>query len=343
MIDAIKTVVNVTDELSQKLSEIEKTQNSTKKATNCINFEQNLLNYEILDTKKILLATFDVKQNVNLYLQCQLEFSLQTTEKIRFTILINDIAIYKSTKNLNAGFNQINLNKNYTPLISESIDVYIVIEPLTNKMVLLSFANLAVWGISEIENDITYNSLDIKDNLLISYLDNNLLYYKIVPNTVDAFTSEDFIFLSNAKAYCFAFDSDNNKTLFFRIDSNGTLFYSDLNSGFETSIDTNTYSVSACYGQNKLFVCYLKDNLCHYLEIKDNTISSVNYFKCYNYKLKSVYTYFNKYSKKFYIVLEDFNNSNFLLESSVEDYLTNENISIKYSINIDTYEVLDEN
>lgn len=338
MIDKIKTLLNRTTELEEEVDNINSNSQEIVETNNYITFTKNLLNYSILNTQRILVAQVEVTQNSNIYIQALVELSLSTAQKVTFSIIVDEISIYKSTKSLSSGFNQISIMKAYTPLVSKQIDIYIEITPTENKLLTLTTISLSIWGIVESKNNLKYQAVETEENFVLSYLANNEMYYKTTNKDISTNNAEDFVRYKSAKSFAFAYDSTNKVLYNFRIDMSGKLFYSNFDDKNEIYLTNNAEDVSACSNDDIILVTYIKNNTCYFMLINENSnISEEKQLYFNNYIIKNCYCYYNSFNEKFYVILTDEKNSNYFIESYNESASNQESINASVSLLIDTY------
>ena len=71
MIDKIKTLLNKTNELEEKINLLSNNQNTFYNSNNFICFSKGLLNLSFFNTDKLSLAKFETLENIPLYFQNQ--------------------------------------------------------------------------------------------------------------------------------------------------------------------------------------------------------------------------------------------------------------------------------
>lgn len=338
MIDKIKTLLNKTNELEDEIEQISETSNEKTETSNYVTFTKNLLNYSILTTQKVQIAQIEVIKNSSIYFQILIDVNLTTSQKVTFSLIVDNISIYKSTKTLSNGFNQISIMKAYNPLISTQSDIYIEITPTENKLVTLSLVSLSVWGLIDTQNNIKYQAIETENNILLAYLNNYQLFYKEVDKTTGSFNSEDFNLFKSAKSFLFAYNSQNKILLLFRVDTAGNLFYSNFNDKNEVFVSSGVQDVSACTDNSSTLITFIKNQKCYFVILNNNLIlSDEKLLYNNNYKLKFCYAYFNNFNQKFYVITTDENDANFLIESQNETLNKQENINANISLTISTY------
>lgn len=340
MIDKYKNLISKTNQIEESLNLLEANQENSQSYTT--SFTKNLLNYSIIGSKKLLLANFDIDKNATLTLQCQIDLNLLSSQNIAFALYINNFCVFLTKKILNSGYNQISLIKNFTSQKSENISVYLEIKTLNNKVITLLTETLLVHGLNSNFDKVEYNAIELSQGFLISFLNNNNLYLKYSDKENLTLSLDDFTYHATAKSHCITYMQEANKVYLFRVDEDGRLFYSNLANDNEIFITHNVKNVYAAASQNKIFVCFIKDFSCYYFDIENNIVSNIFKLDFINSPLSACYAYFNNLNNKFYVIVTDKYNSNYIVES-VDEHLTNgENIKAKYKIEISTYEVDDE-
>ena len=337
MINRLLDLTNKADEFEKYLSSFDSFQKKLSKKANCLSCIKNFSNTEIILKKKILITKIQATEKSNIFFQCLLDLNMSNSEEIEFSFIVNDICIYKSKKNLNSGSNQVCVMQNYMPIASENLDIYIEINPLNNKQVNLSMASLFMWGKFNYEPEISYQVIETNDKYLISLMDNNSIYYKLVDKMKLKLNFSDFTFLDNAISYSFCHDTENNKTYYFRVDLMGNLFYSDFYNQNEIYIESNVSKVSCAVSNNgNILVCYIKNNTCFCFEIYDKQIS---YHKRLfsNISATDCLCYYNKFRDKFCIIATSSNDSNYFVEEIDDNFSQIDNINASYSVSIELY------
>lgn len=340
MINDFKYIKEKTLELESTLEELKNEKNTS--LNNFKSISKNLLNYSITDESEIELYSFYLVNDNSVLFNLNIDFYLASSQNLEFQLIVNNICIYKTNKYFNYGNNNITINKDYTSLNTGEFLAKIKIKSLDKKQIEINKIELIFYGVDNEQQQIIYHTTEIEDNkLLLSYLYNEELYYLIVDKNVEYYNYSDFKYLANAKSYSFTYDNINNKILFLKINKENKLILNTLYESNEKIIDTNVNKVSCSFGNNKVLVCYLKNNKCYYLSIQNNIPSNTQSIHSFQ-NLKNITTSYNKHSDKFYIVLTDFNNQNYLIESIDENLEKRENIKVNLDFTIETYEVDNE-
>ena len=339
MINVIKTLINKTNSLEESFNNLSSNKIENVVNNNFICFSKGHIDFSFLNSNKFLIAKFETKQNSALYFQNQIELNIPVSQNIKISLIANNIAIYRSTRKLQSGFNQLTIMKSYTPLKSEEVELYLEIIAEDNSLITIISDTLLVWGLSNITSNIEYQAIETNNNFLLSYINNNSIFYKYTNKETISLNSEDFTYYSSAISYSFCYFEPIDKVYLFRVDLDGNLFYCNFNNNYEHFLDSDVSFVS-CISNNKLIlVSYIKNNSCYTIEINSSfNISSPNKINC-DIPFIKTYSYFNKYNKKFYLILTDSKNSNYIVENMDVLNVNHFNINATYSIEVSTYEV----
>ncbi len=341
MIDKYKNLLSKTIEIEESLKSIETIKESTQNLST--SFNKSFLNYSIIGTKRISIASFDIKKDLTITLQCQIDLSLLSKQNISFSLIINDFCVFLTRKQLESGHNQIVLTKNYTSYNNEKLNIYLEINTLDNKVATLESENLLVIGLNVNNNENEYNAIESNDGFLLSCLVNNNLYIKNTDKNLKTLNLEEFNYLASAKSHCIVYLKNQNKTYIFRVDLNGKLFYCNTDDMNEKYITDKVNKVYTSTDDNIILVSFIKNNSCYYFDIENGNVSKISKLEFVNNPLISCYNYYNKFNDKFYLIVTDRYNSNFIVESIIPKNSTGENLKVDYKIDISTYEVNDEN
>lgn len=334
MINEITTLFNKTDELEDYLNNFKKIQNRTENKTTCQSFLKNFSNLEIILPKKISLAKINATKNSRIFFQALVEFSMPTEETVEFAFSVNDIAIHSDKKTLTAGSNQIVIMRNFEPLESEEIEIFLTIKPKNRKTLYLQMVSLFVWGDLEKIENVSYEAIETADKFVLSFIDNDSLYVKIADKNKGEYSFMDFDYLMPAISHSFVYDSVLGALLLFRVDKAGNLFLSNYNDLNEKLLFSKVKKVSVCSnGQGRILATIIKDNDCYYFEINANgSVSSLKKLKVASVKPTNCHCYFNEYRGEFFILVADKNNSNYLVSEIKGTAFGVDNISATYSI-----------
>lgn len=334
MIDKIKTLLNKTSELENNITALSNSQN-TFSSQNCLTISKAFLNHSIASKSKVHITNIEVSKGSQLYFQMIIDLNLQVQEKVSVVILVNDIAISKSTRTLSAGFNQITLVKNYTPLESGEIRIDIEITPQNSKQIFLTNTNLLIWGLEKPIETIQYQTLEYNDYYLITFISNNYLYYKFVSKQTNSYSQEDFAEFKSAKSYSFVYH--NNVLFLFRVDKNGNLFACDFDNKNENFLTNNVSWVSAASGNNNILISVIKNGACFYFEFDNFSKSIEKHLNCNNITFSKCLCFYNNKTSRYFIIISN-NDSNYIVESVEENGLFNGHINANFDLKINIKE-----
>ena len=340
MIDKIKTLLNKTNELEEKINQLSNNQNNFYNSNNFVCFSKGLLNLSFFSSDKLLLAEFETIENFPLYFQNQIEINIPTSQTIKISLSINKITFFRSTRKLQSGYNQFTIMRSFVPLKNENVELYLKITTEDGSPVTIISNTLFVWGICNYSNEINYQALETNNSLYLSYLNSNTLYYSKIDKKEIELNSEDFTYYSSALGYSFTYLKSTNKVYLFRIDLDGNLFYTDIDNNNEVFLGSNITHVSTAASESLILISVIKNNLCYTFEMSENEIvSTPTLINSNDILVSKSYLYYNSFNNDFYIILSDKNNSNYITKTLTE-YSSNQHlINAEYSIEFETYEV----
>lgn len=339
MIDKIKTLLNKTNELEDKINTLNNSQSKTPSSTRFVCFSKGLLNLSFLNKNRFLIASFEVKQNSPLYFQNQIELNVPLSQNIKITLIVNNIAIYRSTRKLQTGYNQLTIMKNFIPLKDEQLELYLEVTAEENSLITLISDTLFVWGISDILNNIQYQAVETPENFTLSYLNNNTIYYSEINKETATLNSEDFTYYASGISHCFVYSIAHQNLFLFRVDINGNLFYCNFKDKYEKFITSNVSYVSCSSNESIISIAIIKNNTCYVIEMDSNfNLSDESKVESNNICVERCYLHFNNFNNKFYLIVSDKNNSNYIMEGLNPTSKNHSYINSNYTIEITAYE-----
>lgn len=344
MIDQITELKNKTSELETKIQVLTEKQKNEESQTNCLSFSRNFSNLDIILPKKILVARIEPNQNLNILFQCQLDLTLASEESVEISLIVNEFKIYKTYKVLPVGSNQVSIMQNFKPLTDKKFSLYVQISPVTQKSILLNNISLFAWGNLKGNYSIDYQAINIGDKYLLSMLDNNCIYALKTNKELAEFNIADFDYVGTAISHSLIYDSINNTTYLFRVDLNGNLLYSNLDTKNEIFLTNNVSYVSADISlTGKILVAIVKENECYYFEIDENkNVSIIRKLYVNSVTVARVLCYFNKFRNKFMIALSNPNDSNYLVEQINETISNSDTVNVEYEFTISSITEVEE-
>ena len=269
----------------KELEDLKTTSNQNPKA-DTIEFSSGLLNMQVLDISTY--ACGSVSCFGKTYLQNKLIISASQVGKIQIELLVNNIAVCSEEREVDIGENQFIIMKTYTPEVASVLDISVRIKLLSQNYSCIFVSNMLIlWGdvyASENLTAIHTRVLNLSDTTLISYNENQRIFFTDANIKEQSLSQSDFKFLASGISHCFAVHKTTQEIYFFRVDASGNLFYSKYSDiANETKIDEDVsvvfarQCVSAC--QEDILVCYIKQGKPVFRCMTNNTIGSATYFK----------------------------------------------------------------
>jgi len=274
-------------------------------------------------TKTDKTISFQIKTSIFCNIECSVEFILK----------INKCIIYQEDKFLKQGENDVIILKTYNPLSDGISNVELTINYLSQESnaTILNLTSI----ISGIKSNISYYDVEMKalqlnnDNVLISFVDNNKLYYLKTPLIEQSLTFNDFKYLLPAKNHCFCFNTNNDNehylenSLLFRIDTDGDLYVSNIfKEANETFIDNEVSVVFAStlpsVSDSQIILTYIKNGSCYYRTIRDDIISTAKELPLPTGEYTDIVCTTSKDCERIYIIASHQNGSNYMLHSLTE-------------------------
>lgn len=327
------------NDLESKITELENKFDKLKKENlnlsdnfNQSVYSENFLNINTVSKKKFLIKKISVLSNKNLFIQLKLNILNLSPQTIDFELFCDNIRISKHSNKYQNEFYEISLSGNYQTLINKDLKIELIINPKNNKQVKLIQTTLVIWGINQEFNN-EYDAITLESKYCLSYISNNVLYYKIFDKSTPHETQE-FIKLSQAKSHSLL--NYNNTPYMFYIDINNNLFLKNLNTLEDVYIINNASKISTCTNNTNIYFAYIKSGECFYGEIYNQSAIS-------NKKITSIwgtfsdcYLYYDNIKMRVYLILTKENGDNYLLESTLNNLSYNENINSEIILEIST-------
>lgn len=343
-----------------KILDIEKELNYLNQNENNLNFcEFNKPNIDFNITTNtpynINLGCVNVEKNKNILFQIKTCLQSISQSEVEIQLLLNDNILHSESKTVYNQETETLLIKTYSPLTSGPINLKLLISTKIDGSVTtiknISTIVLGTTGDNSI-SEIELRAVDIaySNEFLISYIDNNELYYLKSNKAEKSLTSEDFNFLLPAKSHCFCLEkfptneNPNPNILLYRVDPNGNLFFSNVFNGEpETLIDENVDVVfaSPCPVVSDDFniIVYIKNGKCYFRTMRESGVTSEKKLPLANGNYIDIRVVSNSDSEYIYVVATHENGSNYILHSLVEVSTgkITEFLSANYSLSVSKY------
>jgi len=331
-------------ELLSKINKLEREIKSIESAakdvgiTKLASRKKELLNYSCVKTEIIEFDSLSLTAGNNMLVECELEFVAAAVQEVEISIVISQLVIVKSKQRAVIGINKFSLAQEFLALESKQDNIYVYITPLDGKQILLSSCQMNIWGGESKEESKKCNVIELDDKFLLSFIKNNIIYYKIITKQTEMFAEIDFEFCAYAKDYSFAYLKSKKELYLFRIDENFNLIIDNLTTGEMFYIDNQVTNISAAFSEEKIVAAYIKNNIFYVLEIENkNAIfkSEIGYKSI----IKNVVVFYNKFSQDFCFVLSLFSGRNIMIKQQKEVDNFGEHLKLGYDIYAIGYEV----
>jgi len=291
---------------------------------------------QLLDIDKVFLS-----KDEELLIECVVELNAMAEQEVELCLIVGDIAIAKTIKKLDIRTSQYSFNQTYMAPQSGEVEIKLLINPNSNKQVLVQNCILNIWGYLHQENKPKYDVIDVGDKYLISCLDNEMLFYKIIDKDILEFNEYDLDFCVYAKDYSFVFNADSNEIFLLRIDIDENLFIDNFSTGKSSFVAAGIKSVSAICSAGKIVAAVNKNNKCIIFDFVNEKVFSVQNIG-YEFIIKNCLLFKNDKSEKVYLVLTLKNGKNIMLEASDMLETDGENLDVNCLVEVLCYEVENE-
>jgi len=323
----IKTLGEVADQLNKDLY-ITKT--------------KDLLNFSCIKEEKLNLAVVECKKNQKLLFDCTVELYSSSIQNVEISLEIENVIVSKTNSEVLMGKNKIVITQKYEPIYDSLININLVVKPLLSKQIILEKCEVNIWGADIKEKSIKYDIIELNNNYLLSFLKDDILYYKIITKNTASLNEIDFNFCAKVLYYKFLLKKETNEVFLCRVDLDNNLLIDNFDTKKMLFLQNDVSGVSATSSDNKIVVCFIKNKKPYVLEIKDDIVSipkeinnNLIVDKCDLIK--------NKFNDNCYLILKLANGENVMFESISEKASLGENIKANYSIDIALYEVQNGN
>ena len=193
-------------------------------------------------------------------------------------------------------------------------------------------------------------ALENDERVLISYIDDNKLYYTFSTQTETSLKNSDFTYLSPAISHAFVNEQFKTEStlspqiILYKVDTNNKLYqvYPFTNQK-EQLIDTNVSIVHACpcplISEGKNIVVYIKDGDCYYQIARDGGTTIPKKINLPTGKYIDIRAVSNIDNDYIYVIASHENGSNYIIRSLIEKSTGNliENLDLSYQIYVSKY------
>lgn len=334
-------------ELLSKIENLERNINSVTSSAKEIGLskfytlKKDLLSFPCVSETKISFENITFNINNKLLIEPQVEFSSQDKQKVEISLLIDDLLIEKISRICNIGNNTFSFSQVYTPKISKTGNIYVLITPKDKKQIIISNIILNIFGASSDENNKKYQVVELENKYLISQLIGGAIYYKIITKNEIMLGAVDFDFFAYAKNYSFVYLTNSKMLYLLKIDNENILSLENLVTGETKFIDFNVEKISAATSGELIKISYIKNQICYVYDYENGEFSLPQ--KCYDYKTKNCYIFYDKFNAKFCINLNLKSGKNLLFFENIPRVQNGERLNLKFDIIISEIGAENEN
>jgi len=301
---------------------------------------------------KLCLDNVVVSKSKNILFQVKISLTANIEGEVSFELIIDDLIIHNEVRSVSKSHTDIIILKKYTTIkagnlpvclhiATESEDLTITINDITT--VILGADN----NVSSSDIELRALKINKENNIIVSYIDNNELFYLTTSLTEQSLKTEDFKFLAPSKSHCFCLESfaNSEETVFlYRVDTDGKLYFSRFLTGEpEVFIDENVDVVYACpcpeVSDDFHIITYIKNGSCFYRTFKNDIISTEKNLMFPKDKYVDIRVVSKQDCEHIYVIATNQNGSNYILHSLVEVSTgkINEFLSASYSMFVSKY------
>ena len=289
-------------------------------------FKENI-NYSFKNNNDLTIdyPAFSIKSGQEICFQTKA--GLNTTQECDITIyyILNNCVIYQEKNHINVGNNNLLIFKPYTPLSDEEVSFQIMFQTEDSLAeIIVDDVKTLVMGVSNanLQEDICLRALSTSDeDLLVSFIDNEKLYYTTCKKEVTSLTYDDFKYFAKAKSHSFSLEQfDSSKIILYKVDEQGNLCHCKCFEGEEDqAIDINVDVVHSCTcpestNESNLIV-YIKKGKCYYTTLTNNKLGPIKQFVLPVGQYNDIYAISNPYNDYIYVIASHTNGSNYIIKS----------------------------
>lgn len=322
MSTTIRELKNKLEEFEDRLINIEK---QSKSLDNELGFTISTNNY---NSNIITSKRFRLKQITNsksqVFIQAKINIYNFNNQNIKLKLFANNIQIASEELFYEQGVYTLTIFGIYKNNSLDPFYVDLFISPKNNNQINISNITLSVWGVNQEEQTTSYEALETNNYYLLSYNSSNTLHYKIFKKTSNV---DDIDFKKLKETSNYSLCNIDDEIFLFRINSSGSLFFSNIENQQEYFITNNVSCVSCCNFNDLIIFSYISNSNCYYGEIQNNVVISNKKITFSDSKFTDCKLYFNKYNQKCYLIITNSNGNNYLLENINETFSSHENIN----------------
>lgn len=336
-----------------KVIELEKKINNDKQDlfSGYLEFDKPKLNEALNNNKHTEeFPSISLISGQDICFQIQVNVSSVSADSLKAKLYLDETEIYDESYQLSAGTNDFMLIKTFTPIATKDQKVLIIFEnESTNNTVKILSIKLVILGLSSLstQSALEMNALVFGNNIIVSYIESDLLYYQVCKPESQSISKDKFIKYSNAISHCFMkknTDSDSKESLYLLIvdTENNLKLVSPFANEESILIDTNVSFVHGCLLENhedQNLITYIKNGEVYYSTITDKKIIKGRKISLSESNFKEVFIATNSDSEYVYLIVKNENNSSYILRSLLETASGKftETLSASYMVKVSKY------
>lgn len=340
-----------------KVTEIEKKLNSesTKNQTtqnSFLEFDKPNIDQYFSNQHCILnFPNIELSENSEICFQIKFTVSSQTEDNIKTHLLLDDFEIFNEESSVKMGENEFVTMKTFSSISSKNSTLKIDFENASQEnQIKISSVKIIIMGLTNAtnENSIFMDALTFGENVLVSFVDSQTLYYHICQLSPQNIDQSKFVSLGTCSSHCFMKSKNNQTTkddlfLLF-VDENSTLkIKMPFNQEQDKTIDTNVSFVNGIFfeSQNLNLVTFIKNGEIYYVTIKNGHMSNKQKLTKINTVFKEIQIATSKDSEKLFVVATTENNSAYVFSSIIETDTSDEVETIDASFMVSVTKYID--
>lgn len=316
-----------------------------------IEFDKPKLNELLKDNKHSEdFPAISLVKDQDICFQIQINVSSSQSDTIKTSIYLDETEIHEEDNQIEAGTNEFMIIKTFTPIATKQHKVTLVFKNTsasnTVKILSVKLVILGISGLSE-NSAIEMNALAFGENIIVSFIDSNQLFYQICKPEPQSISKEKFIKYSKAISHCFMKKSSSSiskEDLYLLVvdTENNLKLVSPFSAAEEVLLDTGVSFVCGSLledHEDQNLIVYVKGGEVYYSTITDNKIIKGRKIPLSDTNFKEVCIATNNESEYVYLIATNQDNSSYILRSLLETASGKftETISASYMIKVSKY------
>ena len=318
-----------------KVMELEKrissSNNLDEYASKFLEFNKTELNQSLYNGQsvKIDFPFISLEAGKDVCFQIKITLTSQNSDTLLSSIYLNNICIHDEQSSLKEATNEIILLKTFSPLSSSNHDLSLKFSGESDaNIITISNIKVIVMGLTNVssQDSIEMRALKVQNNVLISFIESNTLYYAISSLDAKTIDSKEFSALDQAISHCFFTKSSTSAmsdVLLGVVDQNNKLYVkTPFKMGTDKLVDENVSFVDCKMIDNQSdensMIAYIKDNDIYYTTFRKDSMLTPRKLSISNQKFKEVHIATIENCDDVYIIATDMSGSNYIVKSVVD-------------------------